>query len=370
MREGKTSGVVFASGLGNFTMIDLKGRPVRITVPGTSAHVGDHGMNHVIIPASMYTHAKVETVALRIHKDPQEKCHPFWMADHDSDIAVSLSGAHAWPELHAVGCCPYHSPGTAPGGEAQAGREMVLWVTVRPLRRPFSVRRGIATELPACSRHGWDDRACALHVLRGSLRAMHELLEYPLRVQLHEHSAMDPDRANRPMHRFNLAQFCQDPHDGVLSICDVDHVLWVPDRAYHDRAILIAPSELESAPPARRPADDIEAGIAPRHEAFSTLRWVPWTEGVGNLADRPHNDTLYDPLHMLLSTLLNAPHSPTSLARGCNPCSQSDLADLVPELVVLALEVEARHLAIEAGCVGARQLNFACAHERLPQQQL
>jgi hypothetical protein len=355
----RDGGVVFASGLGNFSMLDLNGRPVHITVQDTTAHLGDHGMNHVVIPALMHTHAKTETVALRIAKEPREQCHPFWQHDEDSDIAISLSGAPAWPTLHAVGCCPYlHSPGGASSGEAA---RMLLLVTVRPLRRPFSVKRGIATELPGCSRHSWGDRACALHVLRSSLRAMHELLEYPLRVQLYEHASYDPDSANQPTHLFNLAQFCQDPHDGVLSICDVDHALWVPRRAF--AAAPLEPGE----PPPRRPADEVEAGTPPRHEAFSTMRWVPWIVGASskNRAHRPHNDTLYDPLHILLSTLLDAPHSLKSYEPGCQPCRASDLAELVPELVALALEVEARHLAIEAGCVDARQLDFACAHERL-----
>ena len=62
---------------------------------------------------------------------------------------------------------------------------------------------------------------------------------------------------------------------------------------------------------------------------------------------------LVDTLHYLLQTLLAVPE-----CRG--------LASLVPELQPMARAVEARHVALEAGCPGAQQMSFACAAERLP----
>ena len=61
---------------------------------------------------------------------------------------------------------------------------------------------------------------------------------------------------------------------------------------------------------------------------------------------------LVDTMHFLLHTLRWGRE--TSFVYG-----------MVPELQAIALEAEARHRALEAGCEGVVQLSFSCAEEWL-----
>ena len=187
-------------------------------------------------------------VAVRIEKELRPHCRSFWSPD---DVVITLAGAGAWPSLLAAGCCRYpvaaagaseadaiqreragglanrSSSSSSSNGSSSTGARY-LYVTVRPLRRPFALGPGCARELTLCVRSGWDDRTCALHALRRTFTVLHELLEKPhLRVRLKEHFR-DIDATGREQHRFAMAQWCQDPHDGALSVCDVEHAFYTP----------------------------------------------------------------------------------------------------------------------------------------------
>lgn len=338
------SAVHFAYGLGNFSMFDADGRRVMVTTHHNASGMGDHGANNVIVRAWMERDGEGRgfPVALRIMKNLHPRCTNFWSP---ADLFISLSRAAAWPTLEAAGCCPYpraanQSEAAVSGGGARdaagATSEQYLYLTVRPLRRPFSVHRGIASELTLCAARGWTDHECALHLVRASLRSMHFLLEQPMRASLREHFLISDPRG-QPVHRLAMGQWCQDTHDGGLCICDTEHV---------ELEAMTRPATTEPPSPSR--------GEGGRAADTPTMRWAPWTEGSLTAIKKglmPHNTSLVDALHSVLTTLLEHP--------------PRELGELVPELLPLAQEVKARHLAIEAGCQGAEQLTFACAHDRL-----
>jgi hypothetical protein len=324
----------FTHGLGNFTLVDLHGRRISVRVHGDHARLGDHGANHVILPGTLTelealegaggsgrSPTPPERVALRIRKTLSTRCHRFWSS---ADLAITLSGgARAWPSLRAAGCCAYTPPAAAATSSA----------SVRPLRRPFTIRPGLARAVESCGaaaaaaaaadgsvnppargRALEDDRACAISMLRATFASWRYLFEDPLRVQLREHY-MTLLGNGHVTHSLKLGQFCQDPTDGTLCVCDVDNVHYDPGRF---------------------PTAPTSYGWAHSHQESYSHKWI-----------------LEDAMHFLLRSLQKTP-------------ATSYVYVVVPELHLLAREVEARHKALEAHCSGILQLSFACGLERLP----
>ena len=294
----------FSHGLGNFSLWDIHGRPINVSVPGSSARMGDHGSNHAVVPGVMgrYEANSSTPVALRIRKKLGLRCHSFWSV---ADVALTLSGARAWPALLAAGCCPYPS--------ADMNSSFLL-ITVRPLRRAFSVRPGIAKQLTDCSASNLNDRACALRLMDATFASLHEMLEAPLRVRLREHHQTVLSNNRQVVHFLKLGQFCQQLSDGALALCEVDQADWDPR-------------------------------VPNTSTALSWIRGPPWYTNQSGWM-------LVDTMHFLLHTLRWTRE--TSFVYG-----------MVPELRAIALEVDARHRALEAGCEGVVQLSFSCAQEWL-----
>ena len=129
-------------------------------------------------------------------------------------------------------------------------------------------------------------------------------------------------KGNASIDKLFLPQYCQDPSDGTIMVCDTDtvEVPWV------------------------------DSGRRYLHSATaSAVRW-----------DRPslkfHPGAswhLVDPVYIMLHTLVTV--------RECRYVST-----LVPELHALAQEVNKRHLMLAANSPGASQLLFNSVRARLP----
>ena len=336
---GSRGEYIFEHGLGTFSLRDLYGHPMSVHVAHRDgvARIGDHGLNHVIVPATLVRDATIadltdgassrdaaaaasaeSPVALRIQKARHSRCDTFWEVP---DVLITLGGAPAWPALLAAGCCEYATSMASDSVTATAATRTYLFVTVRPLRRPVSIRPGFAVNISHCQSLALSDRLCALNLLRTSLSAFHELLEAPLRVRLREHYLTSYPNGTAA-HRFKLGQLCQSTYDGALAVCDVGHVVWDPSL--------------------------------PSPRSQTATEWVrEWVRAPINSASRLEiRVALADPLHFLLQTL------------GASRETRAAF-DMVPELWALAQEVEAQHHRIEKGCAGAEQMSFACAAQRL-----
>ena len=375
LRAGSQLEHVFENGLGAFALRGLDGHALHVmtVTKGEHVQIGDHGSNHVIVPALLTRYgdenasASAATpppppirVALRIQKARHSQCTEFW---DTADVAVTLAGARAWPALMALGCCAYPKSiaGNASSSSSVAADASYLFVTVRPLRRPFSIRPGVSKELPRCASRALDDRRCALNLLQSSFVNMHALLESPLRVRFREHYQIDHHHHHEDEHAtmatgavqavdvaasagarsasatargrelpilrdtLKLSQFCQDVHDGSLAVCDVGHTVWDP-RVPVPRAPTSVELVREWVQGKAQP---------PRNGSARAPLEISWG--------------LADALHFLLRTLRASPET-------------SAVYDMVPELAMLAREVEDRHLTIEARCSGSvEQMSFACA---------
>ena len=218
--------------------------------------IGLQGANHLVHTASLGPTASApsERVALRIVKT--------WfnasgggctaMVDRGDNRArldetnrdLVLGELDGWPTLRGLGSdCEYRLSAT---------RSLCFSVEARPLRSQYrelgvpldpvapraglarSARRGyhgatraaalgLARRLPRCRRERFDDRQCGLQLLARSAAMLHTFMEAPLHTTFGEHVRDD-------LELLKLDQFCMDPDDGSLTVCDTDYVLWYPSR--------------------------------------------------------------------------------------------------------------------------------------------
>lgn len=317
-------GLTSIEDLGNFSLLDLGGGPLFVsTAPNVTGH---YGGNHITVAGkATFGAGPSRPVAIRIIKalqdDPtvsgKRACTKSSHTPGVADVALSLAHLRAWPSLIAAGCCPW--PVRASSGANGVGR---LYLSVRPLLRPINIHPGLARTFTLCDAHGWSDRACALNFLHSSMASFGKLLETPPRVQLRPAEFFLPRmkdlHGNASINRLFLNQYCQDPSDGTIMICDTDQVA------------------LE--------------GHGPAYMAPGPATIPPSAVGWANLKNTTF---LVDPVHAMLQTLITT--------KTCRY-----VTTLVPELRVLAHEVEMRHMRLQARSPGALQLHFNSARTWLP----
>ena len=234
--------------------------------------IGLQGSNHLVHTASLGPTASApsERIALRIVKT--------WfnasgggctaMVDRGANRArldetnrdLVLGELDGWPTLRGLGSdCEYRLSATrslcfSVEARPQRAQYRYLGIPVNgiPFRRsevdPITPRAGLATRaglarsarrgyhgvtraaalglagrLPRCRRERWDDRQCGLHLLARSAAMLHTFMEAPLHTTFGEHVRDD-------LELLKLDQFCMDPDDGSLTVCDTDYVLWYPSR--------------------------------------------------------------------------------------------------------------------------------------------
>jgi len=301
--------------LGNFSLLDLDGREFVVSTARNTT--GRYGSNHITVPGmATFASGKTQPVALRIVKRlfTDGRCIGGKSPPSITDVALSLAHLRVWPSLIGNGCCPW--PARNPSGEDSVGR---LSFTVRPLLRPvIRIEPGLAGAFSLCAAHGWSDRICALNFLHSTMGAFGELLETPPVAKLRTAEFFLPRmkdlRGNASINKLFLCQYCHDPSDGHIMVCDSDQlrVPWVDS------------GRVEST--------------------SSAVRW-----------DRPRPPKWYlvDPVYIVLHTLVKEP-------------AYRYVSTLVPELHPLVQEVNKRHLMLAANISGASQLLFNSVRARLP----